>query len=52
MSSPLYFPAGSVVFLEEDHYISADFLHVLGLMNVEKARLGEQVITVPKYIYI
>jgi len=34
---------GYVLFLEEDHYVSADFLHVLSLMIKEKNNLGSQV---------
>ena len=34
--------AGSVVFLEEDHYVAADFLHVLALMNTQKQQLKEK----------
>jgi len=29
---------GCVLFLEEDHYVSEDFLHVLGLMKLEQKR--------------
>jgi len=34
---------GYVLFLEEDHYVSVDFLHVLSLMIKEKNKLGSQV---------
>jgi len=34
---------GSVLFIEEDHYVSTDFLHVLDLMKREKARLKQKV---------
>jgi len=34
---------GSVLFIEEDHYVSTDFLHVLDLMKKEKARLKQKV---------
>jgi len=34
---------GSVVFMEEDHYVSEDFLHVLSLMNEEKKKSFPQV---------
>jgi len=34
---------GSVLFIEEDHYVATDFLHVLGLMKKEKAQLKQKV---------
>eukprot|EP00092_Neocalanus_flemingeri_P008127 GFUD01008767.1.p1 GENE.GFUD01008767.1~~GFUD01008767.1.p1 ORF type:complete len:538 (+),score=109.14 GFUD01008767.1:270-1883(+) len=34
---------GTILFLEEDHYVSVDFLHVLSLMNLEKKKSIPQV---------
>ena len=32
----IYFLSGLVLFLEEDHYVTEDFLHVLRLANEER----------------
>lgn len=34
---------GTVLFLEEDHYLAADFLHVLALMKAMKKEIKEKV---------
>ena len=35
-SSPTFLLPGMVLFLEEDHYVSDDFLHVLSLVDAER----------------
>ena len=36
LSNPLHILTGMVLFLEEDHYVSDDFLHVLHLVDAER----------------
>ena len=35
---------GSIVFLEEDHLLAPDALHLLNLMEQEKEQIGEKVL--------
>ena len=42
--------AGLVLFLEEDHYVAEDFLHVLSLMLAQKHKYNVDILSLGTYL--